>query len=323
MKGSFTKTTILMVCTALGLTIGIGSAFGQKLADQSQVKGEVPLDQSQVIQKKQLVPEHLKPSQTEEPKETKSPQIKGEKPVDPSRNHLEPKERLIPETPNPNPKPSPRQPADSNPPVPKQQENPNETTSDRQPDKESPIPDQKAEEEEQEEPKNPSDDKNSLTKEEPSDSKEQPSTKQPLPKANNHVPSTQPDNQPESKEPKAKNEKGHEINIPEKIEVESSDGKKVDITSVIEDIFGEVHASKEETEAIQKRMENERPNPEIAMQKSNPLSEEQSAKEENHLPRTEQHGVMPMTASNDLHGVLIGLAMATAGILYILFRKGE
>ena len=336
MKLSFTKTTILVVCTALGLTIGIGSAFGQKLADQSQVKGEIPIDQPKFIPKKQLVPEHLKPKQTEELKETDPPKVKGEKPVDVPKKQFEQRERLVPENSSPETKqPSSKQSNDQKPARPKDQKELNEQkTENHEPTQEKPILNQKEDEpiKEKEEKKESSvDEKLPSSEQKKTNRNESSSSEQQSPKEDQKQdPPSSQNEQSESDKTNSKNEEGHEIEIPEKVEVESSDGRKVDVTSVIEDIFGEVNASKEETEEIQKKMENHQ-HPTVSMQKRDQLSNEKSQQTQEDLtqddvhepPRTEKHGIMPMTASNDLHGVIIGLGMATAGICYVLFRKGE
>lgn len=336
MKVTFTKTTILFLCTVLGLTIGISSAFGQKLVDQSQIKGEVPIDQPNFNQKKELVPEHLKPNQTEKPNESSPPPVKGEKPVDMPRDFNHSK-RLAPETNTPKSENKPsEQPTEPNPKTgPPTQEKPKEQpTENNSQNKENHTPsDQK------ELDRTKKDAQDSPVGEDQSSSKEE-TKKQPSSDQQDHEPNSVQDeesSQRDHKEPvnsDAKDKGENEVEIPQKVEIESSDGKTVDITSVIQDIFGQVNSSKEETEEIQKQMENEQPDPKVALQEPNRSSSEQEGSkrtEESKIeeydrhnpPRTVEHGLMPMTASNDLHGVLIGLAMALVGALYVLFRKGE
>jgi|GEM_PF-4683517 len=342
MKSSFTKTTILFLCTALGLTIGVGSAFGQKLIADSQVKGEIPIDQPKIIPKKQLVPEHLKPKQEEKPDKADSQKVKGEKPVDEPRKRFEQRERLVPEMPKSEPEqPSSQEEKNDEKRIPEKQEKqekPKEslTSDDEQNPKRSAPENSKGQ---QERTKQAPRDESPTEKQKTTNTNES-SSKQQLPRANQQQETSSLNQKQqdlhESKEQEETNshiEDGHEIQIPNKVEVESSDGRKVDVTSVIEDIFGEVHDAKEETEAIQKRMENEQLHPKVALQQPSHSTNNQSSKQiveepndqysVNNPPRTEQHGIMPMTASNDLHGVIIGLGMAAAGIFYVLFRKGE
>lgn len=318
MQVTFTKTTILLMCTVLGLTIGISSAFGQKLVDQSPVKGEIPIDQPNFNRKKELVPEHLKPNQPEEPKESKEtspPPVKGERPIDMPKNFNH-SERLVPET--------------------------NPSATENQPSEQLKEPDTKTDPPKQEKPKEPPNESGAPNNENPPDQKkEEPSSEKitndsqvsqdqsSSKDSNQSKKSSQTEHQEEVKT-ESNDERKHEIEVPEKVEIESSDGKKVDITSVIQDIFGQVQSSKEETEKIQRKMENDQPDPKIALQEPSSSNEQEGSKQsedskidQNNPPRTVEHGVMPMTASNDLHGVLIGLGMALVGIIYVLFRKGE
>lgn len=331
MKGSLKKTTVLSLCVVLGLTIGIGSAFGQKLADQSQIKGEKPIDQPDQTIKKDMIPEHLKPNNENSP-QTNSPQVKGEKPLDgPKIPHVQ--QRLAPEVQEPNTH--------------------KDSQSDRSQEKESTKSTEKENQEpsnqdtsKQQDHKSSKNDNSSNSDLDPSPEKnqerEQPPIETPDEQKSQEESSPQKDSQSQSEKQfidedtdqnsqekfsTSQDKEKTDIEIPE-MKIEKSNGETVDVTSIIEDIFGDVKSSKEETEKIQGQIQSEQLNPKVAQH--NQLNKEPKVEEPkqqeistNNPPRTIKHGTMPMTASNDLQGVLIGLVIAAVGILFVLFRKGE
>lgn len=332
MNVSFTKTTILLLCVVLGLTIGISSAFGQKLATNSHIKGEVPIHKADEIPKKQLVPEHLKPDKKES-NPTESPQIKGEKPVDTPKNPIGQK-RLTPENSQPKnddssqqndqPNSSKQEKEQKSPPIdessqekPKPEQNQEvdkKTNVEEQEQKQTtPHPDQTNEQQQNEQSKTKTEqtEPTHSTDEEKSSSKEE---------QQSHNGKQQSETQVNTKTDKTQNE----VEIPE-MKVENSKGETIDVTSVIEDIFGDVNSSKEDMEQMQQQMQKDDLIAQNQVKKLPREEQEQVSEEidENNPPRTIKHGKMPMTASNDLQGVLIGLAIAFVGVFIVLFRKGE